>query len=208
MIRRTLTGLALVTGLAAPTRGQPDSTSRPVHICWARIHPSPRCSAFVVTEVGVEHPMYTTRVTTPNAHGWTGDYYDTRLVFGTGLMINSGSTHAGGVVVAWDGESGKAGPSRGEARYRTWRGPRAYDISLGAARFARGVQDPARGLTGGVGVESSRFAADLRVDWLDSNGQIRRGVFASGRLTSINAPAALLIGSIAVMLVPRHQATF
>jgi hypothetical protein len=205
MRRTALIAFSMVMVFGANARGQADSVSHPVHICWARVHPAPRCSAFILTEIGVEHPMYTTHVTVQNAHGWTGDYYDTRFMFGTGLMINSGPMHAAGVAVAWDNESGKAGPSRGELRFRTWRGPLAYDLSIGAARFARGVQDPARGLTGGIGVEGRRVAADIRVDWLDSNGQIRKGLFATGRLTSFNAPLALIAGGLVAVLIPRRH---
>jgi hypothetical protein len=57
-------------------------------------------------------------------------------------------------------------------------------------------------------VESARFAADLRVDWMYSNGQIRRGVFAGGHVTSFNAPLAVLIGAIAVALMPRDQVVY
>jgi hypothetical protein len=209
MDRRGLLAVAFTAVLAGTQAiAQTDSAARPGHLCWARVGPASRCRALIVTEIGVEHPMYTTHVKIQNARGWTGDYYGTRVMFGGGVMFNSGPEHALGLVADWDGESGHGGPDRGEARFRMWRGPLAYDLSLGGGRYARGVEDPARGLNAGVGVESARFAADLRVDWMYSNGQIRRGVFAGGHVTSFNAPLAVLIGAVVVAVMPRDQVSY
>ena len=152
--------------------------------------------------------MYTTRLTTPNAQGWTGDYYATRLNLAAGLMINHGASRAIGFVGGLNPESQDVALSRGELRYRLWRESKAYDIGAGVAHHTPDVKDPAQGITASVGVEASRFAGDVRVDLVRANGRAVRGVFVSGRLTSINAPIALGLAGLAMLLWPRPEPVF
>jgi hypothetical protein len=121
------------------------------------------------------------------------------------MMFNAGARRAIGGVAAWD-KSG-ASPLRGELRFRTWRGIAGYDLALGAARYDRDL-DRATGLTGGIGVESVRIAADLRIALMSANGRPVRGVFASGRLTSINAPVALAAIGLVRLLWPKPGTVF
>jgi hypothetical protein len=200
--------VALAVTLGAVAQGQADSARQPTRFCWAHVQPAPRCSAFLVTEIGVEHPMYTTRLTTPNAQGWTGDYYATRLNLAAGVMVNNGASRAIGFVGGVDPQSQDVVLSREELRYRVWRESKAYDIGAGLAQYDSGVKDPARGITASVGVEASRFAGDVRLDLMRANGRAVRGVFVSGRLTSINAPIAIGLAGLAVLLWPREEPVF
>jgi hypothetical protein len=173
------------TGATSP----PSTATR--GLCW-RARPAPRCRAYLVTEVGYEHPVITSRV-----GGFEPDPdFGGRFVASIGAMVNRGTSVAwGGVLAGAAGDDPEAFSLRAEGRYRRWIGPtRGIDLSAGVA--TKPVQTPLRepvrahGITAAIGVERGFVRADARIDALYGGGRPRGAVLVGVRFGSYAAPVA------------------
>ncbi len=163
-------------------------------LCW-HPRPQPRCRTYLVTEVGYEHPVVSSRV-----GGFEPDPdFAGRFVLSIGAMVNrSPSTAWGGVVSGAAGDQSEEFSLRAEARYRRWVAPtRGVDIAAGLAH--KPVQTPLRepiranGLTAAIGVERWLARTEARVDALYGGGRLRSAVLVGVRATSYAAPVVAVI---------------
>jgi hypothetical protein len=162
-------------------------------LCW-RPRPAPRCRSFLVTEVGYEHPVITSRV-----GGFEPDPdFGGRFVGAIGVMVNRGPSVAwGGLLAGAAGDHPEDFSLRAEARYRKWIGPtRGIDLSAGVATkpVDTPLREPVRahGLTAAVGVERGFVRAEARIDALYGGGRPRGAALVGVRFGSYAAPVAAL----------------
>lgn len=163
-------------------------------LCW-RPRPEPRCRTYLVTEVGYEHPVISSRV-----GGFEPDPdFAGRFVVSIGAMVNRGPSAAlGGVVSGAVGDQPEAFSLRAEARYRKWTGPtRGIDISAGVAHkpVQTQLREPIRanGVTAAIGVERWFARAEARVDALYGGGRPRTALLVGVRASSYAAPVAAVV---------------
>jgi hypothetical protein len=198
-----LIAVALTGSIPGTARAQGDARQTPV--CWLRPAPFDRCRTFLVTEAAVEIPV----VTTSHAisAGSSEKDFDARFTLSLGLMKNLPRQQAVGVVVGHDvNRDIFRGPTRGEVRFRQWKGLSALDVSAGLTR--KGIQTAtgsvdSNGLTGAIGGEWRYIGADARVDIHSVGGRNVVGGFIGARATSIAAPVAALItfGAVAALIM-------
>ena len=146
-----------------------------------RAQPKPSCLGFLVTDVGMEMPLYTTRrdVAIPNRGNAE---FQGRIVWSLGLMRNTGNG-ATGPVVSLVGEFAASGISRmAEWRYRRWLGAtNAVDVGVGYKTThvtrADASDVPVRGFTAMAGWTPNRWVGvSGRVDIVGGDGQTHRAV--------------------------------
>jgi hypothetical protein len=153
---------------------------RPSTGCW-RAQPQPRCLGFLVTDFGLEFPMYSTRrqAQLPNRGE---DDFGPRIVWSLGLMRNVGGD-ATGPVFSLIGETAATGLSRmAEWRYRRWLGATsAVDVGIGYKTtyvWQPGAGDVrASGMTAMAGWTPNRWiGVSARMDVVGANGQTHRAI--------------------------------
>lgn len=188
----------LASSVASVAHAQRDSSRGSVCL---RPQPAPRCRVIVVTEVGVEYPVYSSGTT--YSTGFQAHDFETRLVFGGGLLINRGPRYAFGAVVGVDNRDPRGiAASRLDLRYRRWNGRTMYDFSVGPARRASHSQvGTSAGLTAAAGIDVRYVAVDLRADVIRSGGQTQRALFAGGKATGLAAPIAVAAGVIFMIAI-------
>jgi hypothetical protein len=171
-------------------------------LCW-RPRPAPRCRAYLVTEVGYEHAVITSRVGgfEPNPD------FSGRFVWSLGAMANRGANAAlGGLLSASAGDEPEgSGLLRAEGRYRKWIGPtRGIDFSVGITQklVRTPFREPVRaqGLTAAVGVDQGLVGADVRVDALYGGARPRGAALVGIRFGSYAAPVAILAQAVAAFV--------
>jgi hypothetical protein len=156
--------------------------------CWRA---QPRCPAFFLTDIGIEHPVAATKH--PRAPGNPAAFH-TRLVWTIGLMGVTGR-HAHGATVSLVSEAADRVPFMLEYRYRNWLGgSSALDLSLGYRR--RGFNDtglgvvPAKGFTGALTYAPNRWVGlTTRADFLRVAGEDRRAIYLGISSTRISEEA-------------------
>ena len=205
--------VALLTlALATPSAAQTDTTTRiPPHLCW-RGKPAPECTAFWITEFGVDVSTSSTQTVVSENYGGGNVYryaardFDSRFVWTVGPMFNTGPRTALGGTLSFSPLGGNYRVAL-EARRRWWTTPElALDLSAGGLRMAvaRPTSMPRNeyGLTAGAFVVGGDYInVNGRVDLLLSGGKARAGTslgVAGGYYVAVlgSVALALLIFSI------------
>lgn len=195
--------LALAGAVSESARAQNDARQTP--LCWLRPAPLDRCRTFLVTEAALEVPVAST--SHQISAGSSEKDFDARFTLSLGLMKNLPRHQAVGVVVGHDvNRDIFRGPTRGEVRFRRWKGLSAIDVSAGLTRKGIGTATgsvDSNGLTGAIGGEWRYIGADARVDLHSVGGRNVVGGFVGARATSVAAPVAALItfGAVAALIL-------
>lgn len=202
-IHAVLIAVALTGAIPGSARAQNDA--RQTSVCWLRPAPLERCRTFLVTEAALEIPVSST--SHQISAGSSEKDFDARFTLSVGLMKNLPQHQAVGVVVGHDvNRDIFRGPTRGEVRFRQWKGLSAIDVSAGLTRkgipTATGSVD-SNGLTGAIGGEWRYIGADARVDLHSVGGRNVIGGFVGARATSVAAPIAALVtfGAVAALIM-------
>jgi hypothetical protein len=202
----------MLAGVADAAPGQIDTnvaSVRPGGMCWMRARPAPRCRTFLVTEVGVETPLYSTAARAGSFGGANElliPHFETRILFTVGGMVNRGQNSAiGGTVSVDNRDPNGVVPSRLELRYRRWREKAGVDVSGGVTQYARHGQRSGQGLTAAAGLELGYVGIDARVDVLKSGDRAMVGGFVGGKATSLAAPL-VVAGAVAFIIIMFAQA--
>jgi hypothetical protein len=206
-VRRTILSATIVLAVmligARDASAQRDTTLLPkTHqrlLCW-RGRPEAQCRSFLITEIGVDHPVVTTRSSVGGTCGTVGDDFCTRRLLALGLMINVDRRQAIGASVSRIDDGDLTDPPLIELRYRRWNGSTGVDFSAGPRQVTLGSPGSASGLTASVGAEAGYVAGNVRVDVLRAEGRSYRAVFVGGRVTS-HAAAAVAATVFAVFLI-------
>ena len=202
-IHAVLIAVALTGAIPGSARAQNDA--RQTSVCWLRPAPLERCRTFLVTEAALEIPVSST--SHQISAGSSEKDFDARFTLSVGLMKNLPQHQAVGVVVGHDvNRDIFRGPTRGEVRFRQWKGLSAIDVSAGLTR--KGIQTAtgsvdSNGLTGAIGGEWRYIGADARVDLHSVGGRNVIGGFVGARATSVAAPIAALVtfGAVAALIM-------
>lgn len=202
-IHAVLIAVALTGAIPGSARAQNDA--RQTSVCWLRPAPLERCNTFLVTEAALEIPVSST--SHQISAGSSEKDFDARFTLSVGLMKNLPQHQAVGVVVGHDvNRDIFRGPTRGEVRFRQWKGLSAIDVSAGLTR--KGIQTAtgsvdSNGLTGAIGGEWRYIGADARVDLHSVGGRNVIGGFVGARATSVAAPIAALVtfGAVAALIM-------
>jgi hypothetical protein len=197
--------VAIGLSAAAPDVVHGQTNTRQTPVCWLRPAPLERCRTFLVTEAALEIPVSST--SHQISAGSSEKDFDARFTLSLGLMKNLPQHQAVGVVVGHDvNRDIFRGPTRGEVRFRQWKGLSAIDVSAGLTR--KGIQTAtgsvdSHGLTGAIGGEWRYIGADARVDLHSVDGRNVIGGFVGARATSVAAPVAALItfGAVAALII-------
>ena len=164
--------------------------------CW-RARPSPPCTAFFLTEMGIEAPSRSTQVvdrsaTGDAARGPRSDIGE-RLVWTFGFLGTTGrNSHGGALSFAMEAHESTRVPFALEYRYRRWlRGSSALDAAFGYREMP--VWKDGMGFRGGRGVTamagytfSSYVAISLRADLIRAAGRPRRALHVGIRSTRLS----------------------
>jgi hypothetical protein len=203
--RRTISTAIIATAMMLGARdvaAQRDTTPPPkTHaglLCW-RGRPEAQCRSFLITEIGIDHPVVTTRSSAGGTCGTVGDDFCTRRLLALGLMVNV-DRQAFGASISRVDDGDLTDPPLIELRYRRWNGSTGVDFSAGPRQVALGSPGSASGLTASVGAEVGYVAGNVRVDVLRAEGRSYRAVFVGGRVTS-HAAAAVAATVFIVFLI-------
>ena len=170
------------------------AAEQPAHWCF-RGRPSPRCSAFWLTEAGVA------------AHVAGNQPYETAALFTweLGWMVNRGSSRAFGIAAF--GQAGGAMAAVGiRPRVRFWLNPSmSLDVAPGLAVYSSDGGAP--GFSGHVGLNFGDYAAAtvhvvaLRPRTFDTSRSMRTAVFAGGRFGSVPGTVTGVGGPLVVLAI-------
>jgi hypothetical protein len=180
----------------AGATSQPPTGTR--DLCW-RARPAARCRTYLVTDVGYEHPVISSRLGAVGGGFEPDPDFAGRFVVSIGVMANRGpSTAWGGVASVATGEDPEKISLRAEVRRRKWIGPtRGIDISAGVAHKQvpneHGELIRANGVTAAIGVERWLARAEARADALYGGGRARTAVLVGVRASSYAAPVAAVV---------------
>ncbi|MCC6243742.1 MAG: hypothetical protein IT353_12940 [Gemmatimonadaceae bacterium] len=199
LVRRV--ALLTVIGSAFPlaaAAAQDSTTATHPRMCF-RGRAKPACDRFFLTEIGVYHPIVSSRVTYNGFVGGTPyrlPVVDRQLTFQVGAMANRGSRSAVGGTVIYGFGMGAADFGV-LARYRRWLTPDGFSLDLSAgviqgkidgALFTTG---DARGATAEIALNAADYGAVvLRTDFLRGGGQTNSALLAGVRAGSRPAVAA------------------
>lgn len=190
-----------------------DSTQAPTKLCY-RGRPTPRCTRFVLTEVGYyaraggSTETYSQSLTgadgQPVTYSYTQDDMSSQLTWEVGMMANRGPRAAlGATLLLGFGDGG--GDVGLKGRYRRWLGSdgAALDVGGGVMRGTtngRSGSITGTGLTGDVALNAADYGAIVvRMDLLRAQGRTTSGVYGGVRLGS--RPALVGTGVMAVGFV-------
>jgi len=195
-----------VTAMTIPCRAQSDTAAHiPPHLCW-RGKPAPACSAFWITEFGVDFNTSSTQTVVTQDYGGGQVYrfaqrdFESRFVWTMGPMFNTGPRTAIGGTLSLS-PLGSGYRAALEARRRWWTDEGiAIDVSAGALRMIPNTDPPLPhdeyGLTAGALV----VAGDLmnvngRVDLLVTGRRPRLGTsFGLGGGSYVAVAGTVLLG--------------
>ena len=212
--RHSLRCVAVALAAALPCSAQSDTTTRIApRVCW-RGKPAPDCSAFWITEFGVDIVASSTQTVISENFGGANVYryaqrdFDSRFIWTVGPMFNRGPRTAIGGTLSlspvYDGTRVAM-----EGRRRWWKADDlALDLSAGALRIplpragGSGYHDR-YGLTAGVLVVGGDLInVNGRVDLLVTGRRPRAGAsvgLSGGSYIAVAGTAALGLLIIAVL---------
>src|SRR5690349_12478965 len=95
MKRTTLVALICCAPIALPGQGTDTTSRRDASLCW-RGRPAPRCEWILLTELGLEYPITSTRSggIPAQGDGFVTDAFEERLTVGGGLLRTVGTRSA------------------------------------------------------------------------------------------------------------------
>lgn len=194
--------------------GAQESTRTEPRLCY-RGRPSPTCTRFVITEIGV-YPRAagtSTRFTvldpgSPDRPEFSYTLRDIapQLTWELGLMTNRGPQSAlGATVLLGVGDGGADVGLKG--RYRRWLGDGGMAIDVGTGLFAGSLEKvngkaSGAGITGDVAFNAADYGAlVLRVDVMRADNRTATALFTGVRLGSKPALGATGLLGVALILV-------
>lgn len=168
-----------------PAQAPDTSARRGGNVCW-RGRPAPRCDWIVLTELGIEYPITSTRSSgvPPLGNGFVTDAFEERLTVAGGLLRTVGTRSAVGGLYTWG--LGSLDRRTLEGRYRRWLDGQTTSVELSGGWLRTHLQPDNPHGTGATLALGLTFAdlveGHVRLDAVRARGETYNSVAVGGRL--------------------------